>query len=629
MRDIDDDIRGSLQRLTDPPVGTPGMDVLWGALIARRRRRRNRNGTLGALSLILVAVLAVGLLSVRGSDDARTGVAAGGDGSDALEDFPAFDMTYRTLSYQAGELVPSTWQLDYESASEWELVLVEAAPGGSGQPWHRQSFLDGTLTGYAADGSVISEENVDDRMAPMALMSRGPRTGKAESPDSESAYRHEYTSSREHECPDELADGGPYCEQPGETVVVETVEAFNEDGVPVFAEERIRGTDRVVWQFEALAYERTGSSEVAGASTFRVVNIQVFGNGPLEGGTERAVIVFNGPVPAGEVQYVPDIGSTDPASGLAWTTQGPDSTRLCDSQHGVPEGAVGSVDLLVPASWFADGEDAHTVTELATVDDPAKFPVCGPHNGFIQYAMWAPLSADPADVTVTVSADRTSITIDVASKAGGPGLDPTAGQGVVAQFLDHLRDGDGDVEAAAELWTGYPELGPDSTPADRIPYVEHLIADPTFARILDSEATTTFVTPSTDDAGQVVTILDARDGDSTPAAIAFLTGWSGEQGSPGTMWIHRLPLDPPTTDTVGLPAGAYVEAGQDIVVPGVPLEGGARAFLDDREVPVEVDHQDLTMTIAIPEDVEGDVAVTVVTSSPELPGVRAFAVTVR
>lgn len=625
MRDVDSDIRESLERLTDPSGDTPRVEALWGELLARRRKRRARNGALATLPLI-VAVLVVGVLWLGASDDGRSDVAAGGDRSDAPEDFPAFEMVYRTQSFQGGQLVPTTWTLHYESMSDWELVMVETGEGDSGSPFHRQTFSNGTLIEYASDGTVISEERLDDLVAPMALMSRGPRMGEAEAGDTGSAYRHEYTSSRELRCPDDPAEGGPYCEQPGKTIVIDTVEAYNQDGVPVFAEERISGTDRVVWQFEVLSYERIGATQQAGIGTLRVENIQVVGNGPLDGGTERAVIVFNEPLPVVEAQYVPDILSADPASGLAYTTQGPDSTRVCDSVHSVPQGAVGSVDLLVPARWFADGEEAHTGPGLETIDNPAKFPICGPHNGFIQYAMWSPLSADPAHVTVTVSPDRTSITIQISSE-GEVGLDPLAGQGVVAEFLDRLRAGD--LEAAAEKWTGYPEFGPDSTPAERIPHVEDLAADPTFARILESDTTTTFVVPSTDEGGQVVTVLDARQGENAPAAIAFLTGWSGEQGNAGTMWIQRLPLDSPTTDTVDLPAGSYVQRGQDIVVPGVPSEGGARAFIGDQEVPVEVDYDNLVMTITIPDDADGDVAVTIVTPSPELPGVHAFAVTVR
>lgn len=202
-----------------------------------------------------------------------------------------------------------------------------------------------------------------------------------------------------------------------------------------------------------------------------------------------------------------------------------------------------------------------------------------------------------------------------------------ASQAVVAEFLDDLRDGD--VDAAAERWTGYPQLGPDGAVSERVQHIEELMADPTFARILVSDTTTTFVTPSTDEAGQVVTVLDARTGEKPPTAIAFLTGWIDEQGNPGDMLIQRLPVQGPTTNSVDLPAGSYAAPGQEIVVLGIPLEGGARAFVNDQEIPVEVDHKNLTMTISIPAGAKGDIAVTVVTSSPELAGVFAFAVTVR
>lgn len=78
MRDIDDDIRDSLERLTDPHGTTPGTDALWSDLMDRRRKRRNRNRTLAALPVLLVAVLAVGLFVTQGSDDARSFVAADG-----------------------------------------------------------------------------------------------------------------------------------------------------------------------------------------------------------------------------------------------------------------------------------------------------------------------------------------------------------------------------------------------------------------------------------------------------------------------------------------------------------------------------------------------------------------------
>lgn len=362
-----------------------------------------------------------------------------------------------------------------------------------------------------------------------------------------------------------------------------------------------------------------------GSGSLSVERIQVIGNGPLLGGTERVVIDFNEPLPEEEIAYVNDVAPLDPANGIVYTTQGPDQTRTCDSVHGVPDGGIGSVDLFVPAARFAD-ERAHEGPPLETVDNPAKFIICGPHDGYIQYAIWAPLSADPADVSVTVSADRKTVTIAVAAQSDST-LDPYAGQTVVAQFLDDLRAGD--TEAAAARWTGYPELGPDASASERVPFIADLVANRIINRILFSDATTTFVTSSTDEFGQVVTVLDARDADNPPAAIAFLTGWSAEQGRPGEMWIQRLPLQPGTSEVLDLAPDSFVEPGQELVLPGVPVEGGARAFVNNSEIPVEVDHSNLTTTVTVPADAEGDVAITVVRSSPELPGVYAFAVTVR
>lgn len=370
---------------------------------------------------------------------------------------------------------------------------------------------------------------------------------------------------------------------------------------------------------------RAGGSDETAIGSLRVMNIQVFGNGPRAGGTERAVIVFNEPLPVDEAQYVADIASADAVPGMVWTTQGPSGTHLCDSQHSVPEGAIGSVDLLVPASWFAADEDAHTVTELATIDNPAKFPICGPHNGYIQYSMWSPLSADPADLTVTISSDRTTVTVEVVSEGDTP-LDPVAGQAAVAEFFDRFREGN--FEGAAMLWTGYPASRPNRPISERVQYVELLAEYPPFARILNSDTTTTFVTPAlNNDNAQVVTILDARSTNSAPVAVAFLTELRNEDGHE-RMWIQRLPpFD--ANATPELPNDGFVEAGRQIVVPGLPVEGDVRGFVNGDEVPVEADLENETFTVVVPPDASGDIAVTLVVSTPEEPIVRTFAATVR
>ena len=203
--------------------------------------------------------------------------------------------------------------------------------------------------------------------------------------------------------------------------------------------------------------------------------------------------------------------------------------------------------------------------------------------------------------------------------------DAQAAEGVVTAFLEDLRRGD--LAAAAARWTGYPELPPSAVPAEKSPFIEQLLADPAIMRILGTP-TEAFVTASWGGttATPVVTVLAPRNGDDPPVAVAFLTGFSEEHGDPDRMWIHRLPLADASTEP-DVP-GAFAQPGQQIVIPGVPVEGGARAYINGREIPIEIDQRNLTMTITIPTDARGDVAVTISTATPELPGAQAFALTI-
>ncbi len=81
MRDVDSDIRSSLERLTSTTGDAAKVDVLWSDLAARRRKRRARKGALAAVPLVLVAALTAGVFSSRGSDRSRSDVAAVGTGS--------------------------------------------------------------------------------------------------------------------------------------------------------------------------------------------------------------------------------------------------------------------------------------------------------------------------------------------------------------------------------------------------------------------------------------------------------------------------------------------------------------------------------------------------------------------
>lgn len=246
----------------------------------------------------------------------------------------------------------------------------------------------------------------------------------------------------------------------------------------------------------------------------------------------------------------------------------------------------------------------------------------------------------PATTTTsTTRPDPSGLTLDSEQVA--------VASAVVDQFLHELRSGD--LSAAAELWSGYPDLLPDDV-TGRIAHLEELRADPEFATILaaggfgSAVGQLGFTTPSWDwtTALPVVTVALPRNADGPLAAIAFLVDAppSGpvdedvgdearEEAARRGARIQRISL-PRSPDTDSVPAsGSVIEAGQEIVVPRVPVEGGARAFVNGVEVPVEVDHEALTMTLRVPESATGHVVVTLTYATSELPNAEAFAYTVR
>lgn len=222
----------------------------------------------------------------------------------------------------------------------------------------------------------------------------------------------------------------------------------------------------------------------------------------------------------------------------------------------------------------------------------------------------------------------TSVGGDAATTTSLPVLEPTApdaATSVVTQFLDRLREGD--LSAAAELWSGYPDAFVDASTSEKVGFIEELMADPAMVRVLEGDPEV-FVTASWGwtSAAPVVTVLIPRAGDQPPVAVAFLAGIFEEVGDTGRMLIHRIPQ---VADPFGAEfAGSSVSAGQRLDLPGTPVEGGARAYVNGREIPVDIDYKAMQMSITIPDDIEGDVAITLSAATPELPGAQAFAVTV-
>jgi hypothetical protein len=124
-------------------------------------------------------------------------------------------------------------------------------------------------------------------------------------------------------------------------------------------------------------------------------------------GSQDFVIVFDAPVPDGRVDYVDDIGDVDaPAVAYTtqeWTPEDPTPLRTCGDRHfGFdPPTTVGQVDVLIPGDWFRAPPDPDQIAWTHEPEDAAlKTPLCGPHDGYVQFAIWAPASHDPDDVRV-------------------------------------------------------------------------------------------------------------------------------------------------------------------------------------------------------------------------------------
>lgn len=130
-------------------------------------------------------------------------------------------------------------------------------------------------------------------------------------------------------------------------------------------------------------------------------------------GTTRLVeIAFDGPLPDAEITFVDSLEAVDAANEIVYTIQPASKVNVCESVHSFPPPADGTVDVLVPASWFASS-DKPNIGPLQPVGQPAKFVPCGPYNGYYQYSIWGPASIDPSNVSVTVENGRRSLVISM------------------------------------------------------------------------------------------------------------------------------------------------------------------------------------------------------------------------
>lgn len=171
------------------------------------------------------------------------------------------------------------------------------------------------------------------------------------------------------------------------------------------------------------------------------------------------------------------------------------------------------------------------------------------------------------------------------------------------RFLDLVWRDD---PTARTLWSGYPE--------------HDALADAAFDGFLEEFEWV----KSSDDIGWWV---DASAGFSTMPVVT-ITDHEREAcslvlslGSKGVV-IQRLPTKDGDDRFEPAPF-AMVAPGEVLTVSGVPVEGGARAYLYGTELQVRVDHETQSMSVTLPDRLPEVVILTLTTATPEIPAAVA------
>jgi hypothetical protein len=139
---------------------------------------------------------------------------------------------------------------------------------------------------------------------------------------------------------------------------------------------------------------------------------------PVEGGQDF-VILFDGPVPDDRTSFVEEITNVD-APAVAYTTQewspeNPTPLRTCGDTHfGFnPPVIVGQADVLMPGDWFRAPPDTDKIIRKQHPKGYGlKTPLCGPHDGYVQFAIWSPASQDPDDIRVSFDG-KTRLVVEI------------------------------------------------------------------------------------------------------------------------------------------------------------------------------------------------------------------------
>ena len=104
-------------------------------------------------------------------------------------------------------------------------------------------------------------------------------------------------------------------------------------------------------------------------------------------------------------------------------------------------------------------------------------------------------------------------------------------------------------------------------------------------------------------------------------AIAFVVARDDDGDASTLPPILRLP-GPKAEPTPS--NGATVSPGDTIALPGLPVEGGATAYIDGAEVPVDVDYDAQETRVTVPELRRNDFVLTISLATPEEPAAQVI-----
>lgn len=220
----------------------------------------------------------------------------------------------------------------------------------------------------------------------------------------------------------------------------------------------------------------------------------------------------------------------------------------------------------------------------------------------------------PSAETTTTPVETTTTSAETTTSLGPWDPKPlppeikTAAEDRFVQFLDALHSDD--PTTAIEFWSGYPGFKDGEQ--------EFALFLAEFDWLTIEGGLGFFVVPSFGFtvASPVVTVFSVGD---TLSAASFVMSLPED----GTQFlIERLPQPWPEAG-----AELSVELGPNntLKVLGVPIEGGARAFLGYDELEVTVNQESLTTTIQLPDDLPTDAVVTFTSATPEVPAAMAIA----